>query len=105
MRLVKRELRFVCRIAKAYQFSHPVVPKMTANLIDFLESGTAANCESYFLAFHPLEDGTHAFVTGRYIDRFACRGGEWKIAQRHVVIDSDSQSIADRKQKYSKPIS
>ncbi len=63
---------------------------VTNILIDLNEGGTAANAESYFIAFHPLDDGQRAFVTGRYIDRFEQRGGEWKIAQRHVIIDSDT---------------
>ena len=59
---------------------------VTNILIDLNEGGTAANAESYFIAFHPLDDGQRAFVTGRYIDRFEQRGGAWKIAQRHVII-------------------
>lgn len=53
-------------------------------------AGDAAQVESYFIAFHALDDGTRAFVTGRYLDRFTCREGEWRIARREVVIDSDS---------------
>lgn len=61
---------------------------VTNILIDLHSEGQAANTESYFIAFHPLDDGERAFVTGRYIDRFEQRGSAWKIAQRHVVIDS-----------------
>jgi ketosteroid isomerase-like protein len=63
---------------------------VTNILIDLHADGRAANAESYFIAFHPLDDGQRAFVTGRYIDRFEQRGGAWKIAQRHVIIDSDT---------------
>jgi ketosteroid isomerase-like protein len=63
---------------------------VTNILIDLHPDGLAANSESYFIAFHPLDDGQRAFVTGRYIDRFEQRGGAWKIAQRHVIIDSDT---------------
>ncbi|MEA3264759.1 MAG: nuclear transport factor 2 family protein [Pseudomonadota bacterium] len=61
---------------------------ITNVLID--RTGDAANVESYFIAFHAQDDGGRAFVTGRYLDRFACRNGAWKIVRREVVIDSDS---------------
>lgn len=53
-------------------------------------AGNEARVESYFIAFHALDHGTRAFVTGRYLDLFAQRGGEWRIARREVVIDSDN---------------
>jgi hypothetical protein len=61
---------------------------VTNILID--RTGDEARVESYFIAFHGQPDGSRAFVTGRYLDRFALRGGEWRIAQREVVIDSDT---------------
>ena len=50
--------------------------------------GNVAKVESYFIAFNPMPDGGRAFVTGRYLDRFERRYGDWKIAERHVVLDS-----------------
>ena len=52
--------------------------------------GTEARVESYFIAFHAQPDSSRAFVTGRYLDNFALRRGEWRIARREVVIDSDT---------------
>lgn len=53
--------------------------------------GDAADCESYFIAYHTVshDDGSsgHVFVAGRYLDRFERRGGAWLIAERRVVID------------------
>ena len=53
--------------------------------------GERADVESYVLAFHPIPDGAggevHALFGGRYLDRFERRGGEWKIAERRVVMD------------------
>jgi hypothetical protein len=52
--------------------------------------GDEAEVESYFVAFHPetRDSGpAHAVVCGRYLDRFAKRGGAWLIADRQVVID------------------
>jgi hypothetical protein len=51
--------------------------------------GDEARAESYFIAFHPLDEGGRAFVTGRYLDHFTLRNSEWKIQQRRVVIDAD----------------
>ncbi len=54
--------------------------------------GDTADVESYFLALHPLGDAatgaaSHVPVTGRYLDRFARRDGEWRIVERTVVLD------------------
>lgn len=52
--------------------------------------GDTAKVESYFIALNPMTDeaGGRAFVTGRYLDRFEKRNGDWKIAERHVAMDS-----------------
>ena len=55
--------------------------------------GISANVESYFMAFHAQNEGGRAFVTGRYLDQFTCRDGDWRIAHRRVVIDSDSPAM------------
>lgn len=55
--------------------------------------GETARVESYFIAFHAQDAGGRAFVTGRYLDRFERRDGEWKIAQRRVVIDADGPAV------------
>lgn len=53
--------------------------------------GDKARAESYFRAYHRIRGGkaawTDEFVSGRYIDRFECRGGEWRIAERVVGLD------------------
>lgn len=80
------------------QFAEYLVPLMdpiaqtgghhvTNILID--RDGDAANVESYFIAFHAQSAGGRAFVTGRYLDRFEYRHGQWKISQRRVIIDTD----------------
>lgn len=60
---------------------------VTNILID--REGDAANVESYFIALHAQSAGGQAFVTGRYLDRFECREGQWKISERRVIIDTD----------------
>lgn len=52
--------------------------------------GNVANCETYILALsRASKDGKITDVTfsARYLDRFECRDGEWKIAHRQLVSD------------------
>lgn len=53
--------------------------------------GDVARVESAYLALHPegpAENDTFVLVSGRYLDHFELRGEHWKIAERHVTIDS-----------------
>jgi hypothetical protein len=59
--------------------------------------GDVALVESYFIAFNAQvaeAGGEHDLVTGRYLDRFEQRNGEWRIAQRQVVIDIARNALA-----------
>jgi hypothetical protein len=53
--------------------------------------GDTAYAESYFHAVHrrTQKDGNRVdlIFQGRYVDRFECRGGSWRIADRKVVYD------------------
>jgi hypothetical protein len=54
--------------------------------------GERARVESYFLLFRPQTNpstGDDELVPagGRYLDRFECRAGAWRIAERRVIID------------------
>jgi hypothetical protein len=54
-------------------------------------NGEKAEVESYFYGFHRVrsEDGKpHDTIgSGRYLDNFERRGGEWRIAKRVVMTD------------------
>lgn len=59
------------------------------SLIEF-DDPVRARSETYFVAYHRgLRDGRQALDTaaGRYVDRFERRDGEWRIADRTVVIE------------------
>lgn len=59
--------------------------------------GATAHVESYFIAFNPqLAEfgGEHDLVTGRHLDRFELRDGEWRNADRKVVIDIGRDTLA-----------
>lgn len=52
--------------------------------------GGEASAESYVHAHHTIvqgEDLVQLLVGARYLDRFACRDGEWRISFRTEVID------------------
>ncbi|QFU75117.1 nuclear transport factor 2 family protein [Halioglobus maricola] len=57
-------------------------------LIDI--DGNQAFGEIYFQAYHkvPAEDGFEdMIIAGRYLDRYECRNGIWKLAYRSEVVD------------------
>jgi hypothetical protein len=63
--------------------------RVTNVLIEF-ESAVSAHCESYVWAYHNMAVGEgreDVVFGGRYVDRFAKRGEEWRIAKRQVVMD------------------
>jgi hypothetical protein len=45
-----------------------------------------ATGEVYFQAFHRVS-GTDLFICGRYVDRYECRDGDWRIAHRTEIVD------------------
>lgn len=49
--------------------------------------GDTAFTETYCISFSEDMNGRNATVFNRYIDRFERRKGEWKIADRLVVLD------------------
>jgi ketosteroid isomerase-like protein len=66
--------------------THHAITNMT---IDF-RSDDVAVCESYYQAWQTLlADGEERILaaTGRYLDRFERRDGEWRIVHRLVVVD------------------
>ncbi len=53
--------------------------------------GDKASGECYFQAWHGSRDEAgnprDLFISGRYIDEYACINGEWKIAKRKLITD------------------
>lgn len=49
--------------------------------------GDIAHTETYYLFVGRNRDESNWIAGGRYIDRFECREGEWKIALRTNVIE------------------
>lgn len=49
--------------------------------------GDTAHAETYFIFVAHNRDDTNFATGGRYIDRLECRGGEWKVAFRHTILE------------------
>ncbi len=65
-------------------------------LINFL-SASAAEVESYHLAYHRLEmpaGSFDVFIGGRYLDRCDRLDGRWRVASRSVIYDWSRASPA-----------
>lgn len=50
--------------------------------------GDDAYCETYYLFTSRAKVAPHLASTGRYIDHFQKRGGEWRIANRVCIIEA-----------------
>ncbi len=62
-------------------------------VIDF-ESASVAHVETPVLAWHRVADDRGEFLEnfcGRYFDRFECRDGDWRIADRRLTHDWDNK--------------
>jgi hypothetical protein len=62
--------------------------------VQIMVEGDRAMSECYFAAHHQRPNSTKDgeedfFVWGRYLDRFERRGGEWKIAFRHGLSETE----------------
>lgn len=63
--------------------------QVTNQLITLHGDGTAG-CETYFTVWQSIETESEdrlLLALGRYVDRFECRAGEWKIAHRLVIVE------------------
>ena len=59
-------------------------------LIEVDPHGALARAETYGIAYHrvPSDEVTHNLRTGfRYVDDFACRDGQWRIARRICTLE------------------
>lgn len=49
--------------------------------------GDDAFCETYYHFSGVSAEGPHFMSTGRYVDHFQKRGGEWRIANRVTIVE------------------
>lgn len=67
-------------------------------IIDFV-SPTVAEVETPVIAWHRVADAEGEFLEnfcGRYFDRFECRDGDWRIADRRLTRDWDTKVRVDQ---------
>lgn len=66
-------------------------------VIDFV-SAVMAEVETQVIAWHRVADAEGEFLEnfcGRYFDRFECRDGDWRIADRRLTHDWDTKVRID----------
>ena len=71
---------------KGHSANHHMIGQVNIEL----ESDTLAFGEVYFQAFHRIvtdDEERDLFISGRYVDRYEKRDGEWKFAFRSEVND------------------
>lgn len=59
---------------------------ITTHSVDI--DGDTAHGETYFLVVSRAKTGTVMLSSGRYVDRFERRHGEWRIAARVCIVES-----------------
>ncbi len=50
-------------------------------------AGAEAHCETYYIFTATAAAPPHFMSTGRYLDHFEKRGGEWRIRNRVTIVD------------------
>jgi SnoaL-like domain len=93
-------------VAREMLSAIPRTQHLLGNMLIEMRDDASADCESYFQAYHLIEDensGSHDLVVaGRYVDRFEKRNDEWRIAQRSIIVDwfrqyPDTCQFSDKK--------
>nr|WP_240654816.1 nuclear transport factor 2 family protein [Croceicoccus ponticola] len=73
---------------------------MLGQSIITLHDVSNASGEWYFQAYHDVtgENGEarDLFISGRYVDEYACREGQWRIAKRTLVTDWVTDTAGSR---------
>ena len=79
---------FADMVMGALQSQYELTQHRVSNTVSTFATSETAATESYVFAKHLLLEGRSEMVfSGRYLDRFECRGGEWKMSFRRVVMD------------------
>jgi SnoaL-like protein len=84
----------------------PRTQHLLGNILIEMLDNSRADVESYFQAYHLMNDENGGnydlFVAGRYVDRLEKRDDEWRIADRAVIVDwfrkhEDTHQFGDKK--------
>lgn len=92
-------------VAEFVDFSQGLLKGMDAThhllgQVDLAVDGDHATGECYFQAWHRMgseADGWRdVFISGRYVDTYRCRSGDWRIASRTLVTDWVTDQPGDK---------
>jgi hypothetical protein len=81
---------FIAWVGTQIERFERTVHQLTNMFVEIDSSGDVARVESYVLAYHRFDEAgtTMDMLLGlRYVDRFECRDGEWRIAERVCTYD------------------
>lgn len=62
--------------------------------------GNDAHCETYYTFIATAEQPPHFMASGRYVDHFHKRGGEWRILSRFTVVDGQYDLLPSERNKH-----
>lgn len=82
--------RFTRTVVEAASMSMWTSHNLSNILIEV--DGSSASAQSCFTAWHrfDIQKVTYDWIiAGRYLDRFECRNGEWRISHRTVLYDCE----------------
>ena len=68
--------------ARHFEWTHHSITTHNCDL-----QGDDAYCETYYIYMGVKSEPPHFMSTGRYIDHFQRRNGEWRIANRVVIVE------------------
>jgi len=70
--------------------THEINQHLIGQVNLWFETEVRANGEVYFTAFHRLDrqgQRVDMTISGRYVDRYECREGDWGISHRTEIVD------------------
>jgi SnoaL-like domain len=97
---VGKASEFIPWVIKGLREEYLMTTHAVSNVLIEVEGDTGW-AESYVNSWHLCERDGKLFewtFSGRYVDRFERRGGQWKIAHRVTVFDSESLRPAPEEQ-------
>jgi hypothetical protein len=75
------------RVVQSKRADTEYMSHFVSNILVELRGNDTAWAESYFLSVQRATGKQEQRAGGRYVDRFERRAGEWKIAERLVIVD------------------
>ncbi|WP_158241462.1 nuclear transport factor 2 family protein [Novosphingobium sp. TH158] len=81
-------LAYAHGVSRAFESCQHTVGTHTCEL-----AGDEAHCETYYIFTAHAAQAPHFMATGRYVDHFEKRGGEWRIRNRVCIVDGQYELL------------